>query len=80
VAFDEDLAAPMRDLRSNERGLTEKANIQSPVRLANDLDNLRQANADTLAYIDYPMLAAKGLLRVKSLRVIRGSHATHDPS
>ncbi len=35
---------------------------QSPERLADNLDNLRQANADTLAYMGYGMLAAKGLL------------------
>ena len=36
---------------------------QSPARLADNLDNLRQANADALAYMGYGMLAAKGLLR-----------------
>ena len=36
---------------------------QSPKRLADHLDNLRQANADALAYMGYGMLAAKGLLR-----------------
>jgi branched-chain amino acid transport system substrate-binding protein len=36
---------------------------QSPERLADNLDNLRQANADALAYMGYGMLAAKGLLR-----------------
>jgi hypothetical protein len=36
---------------------------QSPTRLADNLDNLRQANADALAYMGYGMLAAKGLLR-----------------
>jgi branched-chain amino acid transport system substrate-binding protein len=36
---------------------------QSPVRLADNLDNLRQAGADALAYVGYGMLAAKGLLR-----------------
>lgn len=36
---------------------------QSPERLADNLDNLRQAGADALAYMGYGMLAAKGLLR-----------------
>jgi branched-chain amino acid transport system substrate-binding protein len=36
---------------------------QSPERLADNLDNLRQVNADALAYMGYGMLAAKGLLR-----------------
>jgi ABC-type branched-subunit amino acid transport system substrate-binding protein len=36
---------------------------QSPARLADNLDNLRQVNADALAYMGYGMLAAKGLLR-----------------
>jgi branched-chain amino acid transport system substrate-binding protein len=36
---------------------------QSPERLADNLDNLRQANSDALAYMGYGMLAAKGLLR-----------------
>jgi ABC-type branched-subunit amino acid transport system substrate-binding protein len=36
---------------------------QSPERLADNLDHLRQANADALAYMGYGMLAAKGLLR-----------------
>ena len=34
-----------------------------PARLADNLDNLRQVNADALAYMGYGMLAAKGLLR-----------------
>jgi len=36
---------------------------QSPARLADNLDHLRQVNADALAYMGYGMLAAKGLLR-----------------
>ena len=36
---------------------------QSPERLADNLDNLRQTNADAFAYMGYGMLAAKGLLR-----------------
>ncbi len=36
---------------------------QSPERLADNLDHLRQVNADALAYMGYGMLAAKGLLR-----------------
>ena len=36
---------------------------QSPAHLAENLDNLRQVNADALAYMGYGMLAAKGLLR-----------------
>jgi branched-chain amino acid transport system substrate-binding protein len=36
---------------------------QSPERLADNLDNLRQVNPDALAYMGYGMLAAKGLLR-----------------
>jgi branched-chain amino acid transport system substrate-binding protein len=36
---------------------------QSPARLADNLDNLRQVGADALAYMGYGMLAAKGLLR-----------------
>ena len=36
---------------------------QSPEHLADNLDNLRQVNADALAYMGYGMLAAKGLLR-----------------
>ena len=34
-----------------------------PRRLAANLDNLRQVDADALAYMGYGMLAAKGLLR-----------------
>ncbi len=36
---------------------------QSPEHLAENLDNLRQVNADALVYMGYGMLAAKGLLR-----------------
>ena len=36
---------------------------QSPEQLADNLDNLRQVDADALAYMGYGMLAAKGLLR-----------------
>jgi branched-chain amino acid transport system substrate-binding protein len=36
---------------------------QSPENLAENLDFLRQANADALVYMGYGMLAAKGLLR-----------------
>ncbi len=36
---------------------------QSPENLAENLDNLRQVNADALVYMGYGMLAAKGLLR-----------------
>jgi ABC-type branched-subunit amino acid transport system substrate-binding protein len=36
---------------------------QSPDNLAENLDNLRQVNADALVYMGYGMLAAKGLLR-----------------
>src|SRR5476649_239136 len=36
---------------------------QSPERLADNLDNLRQVAPDALAYMGYGMLAAKGLLR-----------------
>ena len=36
---------------------------QNPEHLAENLDNLRQVNADALVYMGYGMLAAKGLLR-----------------
>ena len=36
---------------------------QSPEHLADNLDHLRQVNADALVYMGYGMLAAKGLLR-----------------
>jgi ABC-type branched-subunit amino acid transport system substrate-binding protein len=36
---------------------------QSPERLADNLDHLRQVDADALAYMGYGMLAAKGLLK-----------------
>jgi len=36
---------------------------QSPANLAENVDNLRQVNADALVYMGYGMLAAKGLLR-----------------
>jgi branched-chain amino acid transport system substrate-binding protein len=36
---------------------------QSPEHLADNLDNLRQVNADALAYMGYGVLAASGLLR-----------------
>src|SRR4029078_11850799 len=36
---------------------------QSPTRLADNLDNPRQANADALRYMGYGVLPAKGLLR-----------------
>ncbi len=36
---------------------------QSPEQLADNLDHLRQVNADALVYMGYGMLAAKGLLR-----------------
>jgi branched-chain amino acid transport system substrate-binding protein len=36
---------------------------QSPENLAENLDHLRQVNADALVYMGYGMLAAKGLLR-----------------
>jgi len=36
---------------------------QSPERLADNLDHLRQVDADALVYMGYGMLAAKGLLR-----------------
>jgi branched-chain amino acid transport system substrate-binding protein len=36
---------------------------QSPAKLADNLDTLRQSNPDALCYMGYGMLAAKGLLR-----------------
>jgi len=36
---------------------------QSPARLADNLDHLRQVDPDALVYMGYGMLAAKGLLR-----------------
>ena len=51
---------------------------QSPERLADNLDNLRQANADALAYMGYGMLAAKGLLREALDELAVGPAADHE--
>ena len=41
--------------------------------LAENLDNLRQVDADALVYMGYGMLAAKGLLRARARRARRGT-------